>query len=118
MHDPHARRTNSIKSKSFYRYGAQFSFIKMYNDYKYEPLLGVMDDSSCQWRNKIIETLSNLKTKPFDVVLFDTIRPLVSSFLFNTRKGRRLRDKNEKIGRSDSCRKAFEYFAFPGIIST
>ena len=75
-------------------------------------------ENNTQWRNKIIETLSNLKTKPFIVVLFDTIRPLVSNFLLNTMKKRRLRDKNEKAGRSDSCRKAFEYFAFPGIIST
>ena len=78
----------------------------------------IENNTPCQWRNKIIETLSNLKTKPFDVVLFDTIRPLVSNFLLNPRKKRRLRDKNENIGRSDSCRKAFEYFVFPGIIST
>ena len=48
------------------------------------------------WSNKIIETLSNLKTKPFDVVLFDTIRPLVSNFLLNTREKKKVERQKRK----------------------
>ena len=51
-------------------------------------------------------------------MLLDTLLLLVLNALLNTKQKGRLRDKNEKNGSSDLCRKAFEYFAFPGIIST